>query len=303
MRWALAAVAALAACAVPPSPASPERAPALARVVSAGRVDVAVRPPTRVVWTSSTLGPTKPLLRIVVTNDSATALDVSNLRVHLDATREGSPYRCAETAGPAPNAREPSSLPPRASFTFDRAIDCALPLTGSYAVRVGVSFGDGAWREPHAVQTFKLDVTPGGRDEPRPVALVPGMWAALGASRSLGGESGAGFGRIALLLVNGSSASIAPPPLRLVLSVHRAGTSIPCEDAPIVVQAPPALAAGASFHQTLEVSCLGLHATGNYEVVGRLMTDAGEAEVGRLRVEITRDPSLVTPTYPSGSWR
>lgn len=268
---------------------------------STGGIEVTVRAPARAVWTASTLGPSKPALRVIVTNRSAEPVDVSNLRIHLEATREGTMFRCNENAGPDPTAREPSSVGPGGSLTFDRTVDCALPLTGSYAVRVAVSFGNGEWRRPRDVQSFALDVAAFGREEPRPFAPVPGLWAALGASPSIGGETRMGYGRIAILLVNGTNNPIAAPPLKLALSVYRAGTSIPCEDEPVPVLVPAVLGSGESHRQSLEVSCLGLTTTGTFEVVGRLVAGDEAVEIGRLRIRVSHDPALHnTPSTGAG---
>lgn len=260
-------------------------------------LSVELRSPRRAPWVSSTLGPSKPTLGVLITNHGTTPADVSDLRVHLDAIREGVSFRCANSVGPSDDVREPSSLAPGASFEFERALDCSLPLSGQYSVRVSVSFGRGAYRSPRPLREFTLAVHGPEQLEPRPIPGVPGLWAAVGSSRVLVGDTGTGSGRIAVSLVNGGREEISLPPLRLALRVHRAGSPIPCEDEPIKLRPPPRLAPGVSHREPIEVSCLGLSVPGQYEVVARLEVDASglEQEIGRLRIEVSSDPSRKVP--------
>lgn len=299
-RCLLASVLVLAtACGAPE--ASPPRARAQhLTVVEQAPADVAVelRAPKRARWLSSTLSPATPPLAVVVTNRSAAPIDVSDLRVHLDAVREGVSFRCAVEVGPPPGAREPSALAPGESFVFERAIDCTLPLTGRYDLKASVSFGQSASRAPRAVRALTLDVKAPEKLEPRPVNALPGVFAAIGSSAVLVGESGRGSGRIAVALVNGSSRPVALPTLHLALQVFRAGSPIPCEDAPIALAVPSPLAPGDVHRAPVDVSCLGLDTPGKYEVVVRLRigerADSAE-ELGRLRIEISDDPARRMP--------
>lgn len=295
---AIVLVLALVACGRPPvvAPVPLPTSPTSSTIVP-GAVDVRLDPPARAGWMASTLGPAKPTMRIVVTNATRRAIDVSDLRVHLDAVREGIAFRCAESVGPERGAREPRVLRAGDAYAFERPVDCALPLTGRYAVRVAVSFGDADWREPRPIRSFSLTVGAADHVEPRPLGpAVPGVWAALGASPVIGGESGAGKGRIGVLLVNGAAAPASlPSDLRLGLRVYRAGNPIPCEDDPLPLARGTVLVAGQSVRRSLEVSCLGLHSPGRYEVVGRVLTGDAEVEIGRLSVEISNDPSRRAP--------
>lgn len=289
LLFALAAVA----CAAPP-----QRQPATVPTTAApapSNVQVRVQAPARAAWISSTLGPTKPTMQVVVKNDSAFAIDVSDFRVHLEAVRDGVSFECAESVGPEPGAREPRMLAAGGSYVFERRIDCGLPLTGRYVVRVAASFGNGEWRRPQPIRTFGIDVVAVADTAPRPLGrAAPGLFAALGASPVIGGESGVGKGRIAVLLVNGSAAPLVVPKAYLALRVFRAGSSIPCEDEPMLLDTG-VLEAGQSFRKTLEVSCLGLGTPGKYEVVARLLVGEETIPIGALRVEITNDPSRRAP--------
>ena len=242
---------------------------------------------------------------MVVTNRSAKPLDVSDLRVHLEASREGVAFRCAKEVGAVLGAREPTTLAPGASFVFDRALDCALPLVGAYAVHVAVSFGKGLSRTPRDVRAFSLTVTPLPNVGPREIDGLPGLWAAMGSSNKLAG--GRGPGRTVLTLVNSTSAPIAVPAMLLALRVYKVGGPIPCEDQPVALATPAVLPPGDAYYEPIEVSCLGLAVQGAYEVVARLVVPRGsegdrEIALGRLRVDVITDPALlIAPITPA--WR
>jgi hypothetical protein len=278
----------LAGCA---TPALPARSPAVAQSIAIPAAIeeplVELRAPARAPWVSSLLAPARPTIRIRLTNRAAVPLDVRDLRARLDVEREGSGFGC-QVEG-EPGLREPVVLAPHTSHVFARTIDCGLPLTGTYAVTVAVSFGRGAWASPRIVETFRLAVEAPDHLEPKPFG-DSGLWAAVGASSLIAGEGGHGSGRIAFLLVNGSAAPISPPALRLALRVYRKGSPIPCEDAPIAVRTA-LLLPGAALRQPIEVSCLGLHAPGDYEIVARLLDATSEVEVGRLHLAISNDPA------------
>jgi hypothetical protein len=298
---ACAAVACVCACTAAPERAPPSTASAWVAPPHAAAVDVSVdlHAPARVRWAPSTLAPPQPTLGVVLTNRTASPVDVSDVRVRLEAVRAGVTFRCAREVGAPPGAHEPRVLAPGASFTFARALDCSLPLVGTYAVRVETSFGGGPWREAHAF-TLRVDAQPTA--EPRPIAALPGVWGALGASSVAFGVSPDGdgaLGRIVVAVVNGGRDPVELPPLRLALRVYRVGTPIPCVDEPTRLAAPPLLAPGASYREPIEVSCLGLSVPGRYDVAARVVVDGiGETEIGRLRVEITNDPARRTPQTP-----
>jgi hypothetical protein len=279
--------------AVPSSVATTTAAPTAATT----GISIELHAPQHAQWAPSTLAPSKPTLGVVVANRGDLPLDVTGLRVHLEAVREGVSFRCAREVGAPPNAREPRVLAPGASFVFERELDCALPLVGSYAVRVAVSFGGGA---PHEVRAFTLRVFAPPHLEPRTLDAVPGVWGAIGASNVMLGES-SGSGRIVVALVNGARRPIELPPMRLALRTYRVGSPIPCEDEPIALDVPQVLAPGESFHQPVLVSCLGLGVEGSYDVAARLQVGDGdvETELGRLRIEIATDPSRRVPQVPS----
>jgi hypothetical protein len=266
-------------------------------------VSVVLQSPMHVRWVQTTLGASKPTLGVVVVNRGAATVDVSNLRVHLDAIRESVSFHCAEEVGAASGSREPTSLAAGASFTFERTLDCALPLVGSYAIRVGVSFGHGDWSKLREVRAFNLRVFATHELEPRHVEPVPGLWGALGASNVMNGRRAGGPGRLVVALVNGGRTPLELPRFRLALRVYRVGVPVPCEDAPIELKTPPVLGVGESYHEPIDVSCLGLGVLGKYDIAGRLEIgtngDGWQTELGRIRVEISNELPPAMPDIPS----
>jgi hypothetical protein len=294
-------VAAALACsgAVAPMPTSPPVA--LSSADGAVEVSVELPSPARVRWIAATLGPPKPTLAVTVANRTSAPLDVSNLRVHLEAVREGVSFRCATEVGPSGSRREPPTLAPAVSFVFERTLDCALPLVGTYAIRVAVSFGRGNWARPQEARAFAMRVFASKEAAPTKVEAIPGLWAAVGTAPVQFGDRRGGPGRIVIALVNGDRTPLELPRFRVALRVYRAGVSIPCEDEPIDLDAPAVLGAGASYHKPIEVSCLGLGVPGNYEIAARLRIDGDEAsaiELGSWRIEVAHDPTRqITPSF------
>lgn len=258
-----------------------------------------MRAPLRARYDPALGGAAKPSLAVVVTNRSAQPLDVSDLRVHLEATRQSVSFHCAKEVGPTLGEREPTTLAPGESFVFDRALDCALPLVGAYSVRVAVSFGNGAFRTPRDVEAFTMTVTALPKVEPREIEGLPGLWAALGANSLLGG--GVGHGRTLLTIVNATRSPIELPRMRLALRVYRLGNPIPCVDEPSNLGLPAVLGPGDAYDELVEVSCLGLAVPGTYDVAATLVVARGsegdrEISLGRLRIDVVTDPTIVMPS-------
>jgi hypothetical protein len=275
--------------------AEPATAPNAARVVD---VDVQARGPMRVRYDSNISGAVAPSLAVVVTNRSSQSLDVSDLLAHLEAVRDGVAFRCASEVGVPLGVREPSTLAPGASHTFDRALDCALPLVGTYSVRIAVSFGNGRFRTARDVRAFSLTVTAPPNAGPREVEGQPGLWAAMGASRQLVGGAKSGHGHTVVTLVNSSDKPIEVPRMRLAVRVYRGGNPIPCVDQPVALGTPAVLGPGDAYSEPADLSCLGLAVPGSYEVAARLLVPGGsegdrETALGRLHIDVVADPNAV----------
>jgi hypothetical protein len=296
MRAIVCAAIVLAACSPPPRAAA-EVAPrtsvtsaAIARASDA-RVEVSLAGPTRVLYSPATMRAPRPVIRVAVTNPTAQPLDVSDLRVRLDVTRGSQRVRCEDArTNDASSRREPQALAPGASAVFVRSVDCPLALAGTYVVQVVVAFGRA---EPFATgvvtKELALTVVAPPDAQPRAVASVPGLHAAIGSGGLV--PSTNGVGRIVVALVNAKSERIALPPMHVGLRVRRVGTDIPCEDEPTLLALPSHLEGSGVLTRPVDVSCLGLGVTGTYDVEARLLVGDEVFSIGSLRVEVSTDPS------------
>lgn len=298
MRALLAAAVLLAAC-TPPDPRVPEperypraavTSPEVARA-SDVRIEVTLAGPTRVLYSPATMRAPRPVVRIAITNPTSQPLDVSQLRTRLEVTRGSQRVRCEDMRG-ADDARrrDPLVLAPDASAVFFRTIDCPLALAGTYVVQVVVAFGRS---EPFAsgVVTNELVLTVAAPPDaqPRAVAAVQGLHAAIGSGGLV--PSSNGKGRIVVALVNATHDPVPLPPMHIALRVRRVGTDIPCEDEPTSLVLPPRLEGSAVLTRPVDVSCLGLGVTGTYDVEARLLVAEEVFPIGSLRIEVSTDPS------------
>ena len=300
-RSALFAVFVLAGCAGSiPSPPPPTMVVVQTAHLDEARMpndaaEVSVRMPDAARYTASILRAERPPIRVRVVNRGDTPLDVSSLRVHLTVEREGTAYRCADDAGPPRGAREPRRLLPRDDHEFERVVDCVLPLAGVYTVRVAVAFGDDAWKRPREVQTSRLAVRSTAALAPRPIGDTP-LRAVISASPMIASAQAKGSGRILIAVVNTGASAMPVPALRVRALVRRSGPGPACEGESIPVRVPAFLDAGASHREPIELSCIALGAPGTYAIEVRLVVDGEEElELGTVRVDVTNDPSLVTP--------
>jgi hypothetical protein len=278
-----------AAAKTPPRPA-PVTSADIARAPDA-RVEVVLAGPSRVLYSPATMRAPRPVLRVLVENPSSQALDVSDLRVHLEVMRGNQRVRCDDAgADEVARRREPRVLTPGASAVFVRSIDCPLALAGTYVVQVVVAFGA---EEPFAsgivAKELALTVAAPPDAQPREIAAVPGLYAAIGSGGLV--PSAKGKGRIVVALVNAKSDRLALPPMEVAFRVRKVGTDIPCEDQPTPLSLPPVLEGSGVITRPVDVSCLGLGVTGTYDVEARLLVFGEVYPVGALRVDVSTDPS------------
>lgn len=306
MRWSTNALfIVLVACtaASPPvrEPPPVTTANAAALVVQGEpRVEVTLASPPRVLYSPTTMRAPRPSVRVTITNTTAGMLDVANVRVRLEVSRDGVTLPCAKPAAAEPDAREPLALAPGATETYVRTLDCPLPLAGTYAAKVFVAFGRDGWSEGRPVRDIALTVAAPPDAQPRAIPDVPGLFAAIGSGCEV--PTRVGKGRMVVALVNARKDAIELPPMRLGVRVRKVGTEIPCEDDPARLETPAVLLPGTTHTMPVDVSCLGLSVTGTYDVEARLLVDRPEQTtehaIGSLRIAVSTDPARNRRLYP-----
>lgn len=282
MKRALVGVAVvLISCteALPPATSAPAPDP----------VHIEVRSPERVPYTPSLLGTGPTTIAVAIANRGAAPLDVSKLAVRIDAVWQGIAVECRSQA--ETRSREPSVLRPGEAHSFERAVDCRLPLAGRYAVTVAVAFGaDRTWR---TVRTYALEVT--APPELAPRALDDhGLVATIGASPAAGNAEKRGHPRVAIALANTTADGMALPPLRVETRARRTSAAWACSSTASFA-APATLAAGEIYRAPVDVSCLGFDVAGAYDVEVVLLVADRAIALGSLRIEVSDDPARVLP--------
>jgi hypothetical protein len=263
-------------------------------------IRASVRGPSRATYVAEALGAAAQSVSIQLMNTSGQSVNVGRLRVAFSATREGVPFQCKEHQGGRVKDREVSTLAPQQSFVFERDLDCAMPLPGTYEVRTYVALTDAAKGERgDFAGAFSLTVAD-SPFAPRPYLPRPGLYAAMTGNRTTAPLLPEAWSRgdyhVVLALVNGSTVPVAAGQARLAFSTYRKGSPLPCSGQTEKLDFPAELAPG-SVHVTQAPVACAPSEEGRYEIVGRLRFDeAGEGvEVGRVAVKVTRDPLLFEP--------
>ncbi len=230
-------------------------------------------------------------------------VDIGRVRVAYTATREGVSFPCAQ---PVTTAREPASLEAGQAFSFERDLDCSMPLPGRYEVGVRLALQGAEPTGPAAdlLGTFTLDVVARG-SVPKPYPSRPGLYALMVGdrmTRPLPAEAwNRGDYHVVVALVNAGPAAVPLGPGQLTFSTYKVGSPLPCSGQAEVLALPEQLAPGVVQTVQVPVACAP-SAEGRYDIVGRLSlgTDGPTIEVGRVPLTVTGDPIRFAPApeYP-----
>lgn len=285
----------LASCALPAPLPAPNAPPAESTTTGASepaaRVGVEVRAPSRLRYSPAVLGAPRTAVEVVVTNRTSDELDVTRLRLRFAAIREGVSFGCYPDGVASFSAREPTSLAPGATFTYQRWLDCELPLTGTYELRPSVTFGRSA--AAISVAPLRVRVVAPRSSDPEPID-DRGLFIAVGTSKFVTSRPGRGNASAEVAVVNGSTRALSTPRIRLLTRVRLNGYPLTCESDSVAVDVPPVLASGAVYRERVDVPCVGLEHPGVYGIeVRALLDETREVLFGTLRVEITRDRSTL----------
>ncbi len=300
----------VAACTEATGRAGPLEAPTpvAAQAVAAGialahhpELRVSIRTAPSAIYDPIAIGPVGQLVWIRLTNTGTQSRAVDHLDVSFSAARNGVSFPCEEHAANLARVHEPSWLEPGEGFTFERELDCRMPLVGRYDVRAYVRLGNApAAERGDLAGTFPLELIAHGTTVPQPYPSRDGLFVLLTGSRGthpLAAEAWArGDYHVVVAVINGSRRNVRVGPASLAFLVYKEGSSLPCSGQGESLALPEELPPGGLRVVHAPVACAPSE-EGRYVIVGRLsLRDVGqEIEVGRVPLEVTRDPLLFAP--------
>jgi hypothetical protein len=305
----LAALVLLNACPAPPPPVVPEPPPAPtrsvppdgARLPSHPELQAAVHAPARAPYDPNALGPAGRTIAVALTNRGTQTVAIGELRASFTASRDGVAFPCREHIGGSPRNREPSALPPGHSFTFERDLDCTMPLPGQYDVKVFLRLGrDDAALPQEPAGAFVLELFATSPRVPHPFPSRRGLYALMTGNRRTpplsADEWKRGDYHVVVALINAGTQTVRVGAGKLAFQVCRQGAKTLCTGQAEAVPLPNELGAGA-VHVVQAPIAGAPSAEGRYEIVGRLsLGDGGDdVEIGRIPLHVSGDPSLYAP--------
>jgi len=260
-----------------------------------GGLRISVSAPETVTYDPESLGISGHTIALHLTNDGDEPQSIAKLATTFSASRDGVAFPCVGRGERPLDERLPAMLAPGSSIDVDREIGCSMPLPGRYEVQVFARNEPSA--TPRLVGTFSLDVVASSR-APRPLgpsglfALLTGRKYTMPLADKAWRE---GDYHVMLAVINGSKSTIGLGPAKLSFVVFKKGSPYPCTSEAKPVSLPAELASGGVFTTQLPISCAPSE-EGQYEVSARLgLEGAEEVEIGRLGLQVTRDPLLFTP--------
>jgi len=272
-------------------------------------VRIALQPPEALDYDPQSLAALPGFVAIQVQNVGGRDVALPVLHASFEARREGVAFPCNAHAGAPPGELEPSHLAPGTSFTFERRLDCRLPLTGRYDVRVWLHAAEA--QEPTIAMvasglagSFSVDVRASGGNAPQSVPGHDRLYAFMtgpAVESPAGRDGGAAVAyMLVVALVNGSRSPIALRTARFSFVVLSSdGSPAPCPAATVRLEVPSVLSPGEIHIDRAAVTCIP-DKQGQYEVVGRFaLDDEPELNIGRVGLLVTTYPNyLFTPAAP-----
>jgi hypothetical protein len=265
------------------------------------RLRVSVHAPATAPYHSPTLGIGGERVVFRLTNASMEAVAVDHLHAAFSATREGVEFPCPDHVEVSAKMREVALLEPGQSSTFERSLDCTMPLPGLYHVRAYLHFGEteGAPRAPRNL-AGSFDVILEGNDKrAQPYPSHEGLYAMM-TGTPLRGPATSDLARtgykVAIALINAGSQPSRIGSFHFSYLVYRQNDPLPCSGESETFAGPAYLAVGRVHIVTSRVACV-LSTEGSYVVVGKLVIEheGGGIEIGRLHFDVTKDPARRDP--------
>lgn len=262
---------------------------------------VALRAPVTAAYHSPTLGIGGETISIRLTNASKEPVAVEHLHAAFSAIREGVEFPCKDHVEGSDAHREVNRLEPGQSATFERSLDCTMPLPGIYHVHTFLHFGedDGSARAPRNLAgSFDL-VLLGTDRRAQPYPSHEGLYAIMTGTPLSGpatGDLGKSGYKVAIALINAGPQPSRVGSFHFSYLVYRENDPLPCSGESETFSGPPYIAPGRVHIVTSRVACV-LATEGHYVVVGKLVIehDGEGIEIGRLNFDVTRDPTRRDP--------
>lgn len=265
---------------------APERAPA--------HLDVEIDKPAPSHFDATRLGPADRTVRIHVKNDGDRVIALTPVEVTFSAARNGVVFPCG-TSTWQPKTRQPERLAPNATFTFEREIDCAMPLPGSYDLEAHVSFGKGlSVDRPISFVVLDSPLAPvayPGRDGIY-VTLLGGPYTPPLSEH----EWERGVYHVVVAVINAGSTRAPLGEGRLFFLTYRAGSRLPCSGQSEALPFPAYIEPGSIAKVPSPVACAPSE-EGIYEIVGGFALGAKEPamQIGRIHLTVSSEPPLFAP--------
>lgn len=269
-----------------------------------------LRGPVHLDYSPQSLGPVGAFVAIRVQNVGERAVGVGHLHASFEATRDGVAFGCNTHVDRAEGVVEPTQLGPSQTFTFERLLDCAMPLPGRYDVRVWMHVGEegrGA-REGQPgvfVGSLEVEVEGKGGNVPRPVPSRNGLYALMMGAPAARPMTAVEWGRcnyrVVVALVNGGHGVVQVGSAHMTVLEFRKRTPVPCAGRREEIDEPATLAPGAIHLSRVPVACAPTQ-EGQYDLVGRFALDGGEEiEIGRIGLLVTETLNYIfsSPEPPS----
>jgi hypothetical protein len=261
---------------------------------------VSITGPTTSEYDPSIFGPSRRTVSVRLTNEGDHPVDMSGVDALFSVTRDSVTFPCARRGHRSAQTRAAFNLPPGESFTFERDVDCLMPIAGRYAIGVFIGFDEPSGRTtPDFADEFTLEILPSPR-APRPYPSRAGLYVVLGGdtvTRPLPAASWArGDYHVVVAVINASADSIAVGPARLAFLTYKGSSSLPCSGQDEALTFPATLEPGSMVTVPAPVACAP-STEGIYEIVGKLgfANDEPKLEIGRVDLTVTTRPLFFNP--------
>lgn len=261
---------------------------------------VTVRAPASATYDSSLFGPPQPSVRMRVVNTGPSRVDLPAFHAAFTALRDGVSFFCSPQSKSPPTEHEPSWLAPGMAYTFERTLDCTMPLPGSYQIRAYVTIGTQEAVQGQLVETFRFDVLP-GTHPPKAYPSREGLYVSMagdGLTRPLPPEAWArGDYSVLIALINATNRPLAVGAATLTLTTYKVGSSLPCAGNAEPITFADSIAKGAMLIAKAPVTCAPSE-QGDYDIVGNLRLAGSDSNLvaGSIHLTVTKDPLLFAPS-------